>query len=154
MATFTMQGITVRSASRNDLYSRNLAATWTAADPDHRDTTRPEFWFDHSPMTECYLLEDEHGVILFLRIDTKRDTVTLHVQFPPELTDATEAASQRERTMDCLSRIFTLVEKVLALRGITRVCFTSKRPGLIRYCEKRLGFIRDGDLLVKQIFKE
>jgi hypothetical protein len=145
MSSFSFQGITMTPALPTATNLR-LAAEWTAADPDHRETTHPYFWLEQRYGTDSYLFEDEKGAILFFKMvhllgtGPEARVVEMHIQFAPAGEDVAQESERRRRTAHCMCQGFHLLEAVLAARGIDRVCFTSKNPALIRFCRKRLGF--------------
>ena len=149
LATFSFQGYTLRPAIGKD---RKEAAEWTKADPDHRDTTPADFWIEQGMGIESYVLDDRFGSVFFLKLVRQiHHEIEIHIQFPPKPETATAAAEQRERVVNGLILGFEWLERVLILREVRAVFFTSKRPTLIRFAKKRLGFQTDGKLFRKVI---
>ena len=151
MACFQFEGLTLQHALRREEYYR-IAKAWTEADPDHRLTTTPGFWFEHAPNIESYVLEDKFGIILFFRLERKEPgKIEVHIQFPPALVDPKRNAERRARVMRGLTKGLEWIERVLAAREENTLFFTSKSPRLIRFCKKRLGFKGNGERLEKRI---
>ena len=152
LATFTFQGYTLRPARQTDY---ELARAWTLADPDHRDTTQPDFWLDQKFATESYLLLDKWGPVFFFKLvrdgGMKGGEAEIHIQFPPVPQTGEARAEQNSRTINALIQGMTWIERILSLRLVSALFFTSRNPGLIRFCVKRLGFVREGERLVRRI---
>jgi hypothetical protein len=129
--TYHFREYTLRPATEAD---RDLATTWTAADPWHANTTPPDFWLDQAIGLESYILEDAEGPVFFFRMTR---AVRLDIQFPPE--DPHD--DMRKRVRDGLREGFGWLAAVLALSGVHQVIFKSENPELIRSAEKRLGFV-------------
>lgn len=152
MATFQFSGFTLQTARPGDNHWK-IARAWTQADPSHRDTTSPSFWFEQEDGIESYVLEDRGGVVFFFKMMRRPNAeVELHIQFPPKLEDAEKDAEQRDRVMRGLTLGLQWIEKVLASREVSRLFFSSKSPSLIRFSQKRLGFKLEQSRLVKQIY--
>jgi len=151
MAHFCFHGFTLKTAMRNELHWR-LAESWTEADPDHRETTPAGFWFEQNENCYSYILEDRHGVVFFFKMMWHgTDQVELHIQFPPAPEEAEATADQRQRTIRGLTEGIPWIERVLAIRNVSTLFFTSKSPSLIRFCVKRLGFRHEEGRLTKAI---
>jgi hypothetical protein len=137
MKAITFKGYQLRDTVPADI---DLARAWTAADPDHAGRVLPEFW-----ITDGWLLSDREGPIFFFRgIRIKPRTLEIHVQFGDNLT--------RERLVSALiDGEAWLMENAL---DIDEICFDSKNPVLIHFCEKRLGFTNVNGKLCKQLTAE
>jgi hypothetical protein len=150
LAVFHFHGFILQTAQPNDNFWK-IAKAWTEADPDHGGVTSPSFWFEQDAGIESYVLEDSAGVVFFFKMVRKKDAVELHIQFPPTPRDPEESKAQSIRIASALTLGLGWIEKVLASRGVSRLFFTSKSQKLIRFCEKRLKFTRDGERLEKPI---
>lgn len=149
MATFFFNGHTLRTAIRTvELYE--LARQWVAADPDHRETTPAEFWFEQKMGTESYILEFKDQVVLFFKLvrNFVSEEVEIHLQFPPA---AAKTSAQQWRVMAGMIRGLEWVERALVNRKVSTLFFTSKSATLIRFAEKRLGFEQKNGRLQKTI---
>lgn len=146
MTTFSFHGYTVRSSRREDL---GLAERWIKADPEHRDTgLRGEFWLLQEAQAgiESFLVEDRFGPVLFFKTVMKsEEEAEIHLLFPPVPIPAGELADRNCRIMNAMLEIFPWVEKALALRKTKAVLFMSKSKSLIRFVEKRLGFVKGAE---------
>lgn len=141
LASFTFQGFTLRPTRYDD---RDLAEEWNAADPDHCNTTDPDFWLEQRPGIESYLLEDAAGPIFFFKMERRAaDQVEVHIQFPPG------DRNNKVRILAGLSSGYEWLERILILHAVRTVTFTSQSPSLIAFCERRLGFIEQGGRLWK-----
>ena len=135
ISSFGFSGFLLKPASKTSA-NLKLAADWIAADPDHRDTTPPEFWFDYRLGVESYLLEDKFGPVFFYKMNrTKAREVEIHIQFPPASDPDTRARVMRGLTLG-----LEWIERVLAQREQTTLFFRTKNPALHRFAIKRLGF--------------
>jgi hypothetical protein len=137
MKAITFKGYQLRDTVPGDL---ELARDWTAADPDHAGRVLPEFW-----ITRGWLLSDDKGPLFFFRgIRTMSRTLEIHVQFGKDLT--------RERLVPALiDGEAWLLENAL---DVDEICFDSKNPILIHFCEKRLGFVNQFGKLCKRLTAE
>lgn len=150
ISSFTFSGFTLRPS--RGIADLRLASAWTEADPHHCNTTQGVFWCEQDLGTESYLLEDKFGPVFFFKMQrAPNNTIELHIQFPPDRKDASAQADQRAHVMTGLQLGLQWIERVLSLRGVRALCFTSKSPSLMRFCVKRLGFTRDGERLEKSI---
>lgn len=139
-ASFGFNGFTLKTALPEPRYLR-LAAEWTAADADHRETTKAEFWFEQGMNTESYILEDRYGVVFFFKMTrVKPGEIELHIQFPPVEATAERQADRRIRVITGLTKGLEWIERVLEMREAKTIFFDSRNPGLVHFCEKRLGF--------------
>jgi hypothetical protein len=145
MPPFHFDDYTLRIAMPEDL---PLATAWSAADPDHA-TTIPWFWVRQSADINSLLLEDaQHRPIFFFRMQVMNEgrDIEVHIQFSPD-----DGLAERERVMNALLVGFAWLEKRLASAGFKTLYFHSRRPGLIRFCEKRMGFAWDGRRLERKV---
>lgn len=124
-----------------------LAQAWTEADPDHCSTTKGEFWLVQDAAVNSFILEDQFGVVFFIRLDEKPNhEMEIHIQFSPD-----QSPDMRLRTMNGLSRGWHWLEQQLQVKGVKTVYFRSKSQRLIYFCQHRLGFIWDGRRLQREI---
>jgi len=123
-----------------------LAETWVCADPWHANTTPAEFFLNHEKGIESFVLEDPDGPVFFFRMTR---TIRLDIQFPPD--DAQPTDQPHERTREALMAGVEWLASSLALAGIHQLIFDSDNPLLIRSAERRLGFHRSPNELVRDI---
>lgn len=143
LASFTFQGFTLRPTRYDD---RDLAADWTAADPDHCSTADADFWLEQRPGIESYLLEDAGGPVFFFKMERRTaDQVEVHIQFPPG------DRNNKVRILAGLSSGYEWLERVLISHAVRTVTFTSRNPSLIAFCERRLGFVEQAGRLWKAL---
>lgn len=135
---------TLRPTTEADMAN---AVKWTAADTDHAERTRPEFWLEWTVHRESYVLEDELGPIFFFKVHRlSLKAVELHIQFPPADTQ-----HERIRIQQALVHGFQWLEGMLKAAHIEEVSFDSTSTRLVQFAEKRLGFRRKGNRLHKSI---
>jgi hypothetical protein len=143
--TFRFHDYELRPTDERDFV---LAETWTLADPFHRDTVLPTFWFDQEPQSESYLLtENLYGPVFFFKMMRTRDPhiIELHIQFPPP------GSTPKNRLMSGLKLGLEWLEKQLSDTDITTVFFESRNPTLIQFCVRYLAFEQQGSRLVKAL---
>lgn len=148
---FQFQGLTMKTAMPSNFYWR-LAKQWTDADPEHRKTTTAAFWFEHGDGVESYVLEDAVGPILFFKL-VRHDTaeIEIHIQFPPFEKNPRMEQARRERIATGMTCGLEWIEKVLAYKDVSTLFFVSESSQLIKFCEKRLGFVKAGTRFTKTI---
>jgi hypothetical protein len=148
VSTFTFDYFVLRPALRSDL---ETADAWNYADSAHRNGD-PAFWLEQGPNVESYVLEDTFGPVFFFKMERRNASeIELHVQFPPMGETVLAQAMLRHRVMKGLIHGFKWLEKVLSFRKMTRLIFTSTNPYLIKFCERRLGFVCEGNHLTKEL---
>lgn len=141
--TFSFSGFTLRPATLSD---RQLAETWTLADPFHKQVS-PEFWIEQKLGRDSYLLSDQRGGVFFFKLIRLTDRkVEFHIQFMPD----TEPEA-RSRTRRGLVEGFVWIERVLLTNAIEEVTFDSNNPELMAFCRKRLGFTVESGRLWKTL---
>lgn len=143
--SFKFFGYELREATPEDLA---LATAWTEADPDHRDSIKPEFWIQNEPvktgdMAERYLLIDPRGAVFFIRLEK---AIRIYIQFSPD-----KSAEAIHRNGDALQQGFRWLTAMLAVKSIGEVIFDSKVQALRGFCGRRLGFKQKKDSLTKRI---
>ena len=134
--TLQFSGYTLRPVGAGD---RELAAEWTAADPEHAGKIEPEFWLEQRPGVDSVLVIDAKGPVFFFKAamyqgGTKR-TAQVFIQFMP-----CETEEDRERTREALMQGMQWLEPVLKQGGAEEIFFDSRERKLITFCVKRLGF--------------
>jgi hypothetical protein len=129
--------LTLRMVTEKD---EPLLRQWIEADPDHKETSSVEFFSTQSPIEECYVLEDQAGPLFFLK--TTR-AIRLDIQFGPPI--------MRERMRKGLQQGFPWLETMLGMRNFGEVMFATQNPELARSMEKRLGFRRSTEELVRPL---
>jgi hypothetical protein len=136
MRFVSFEGYQLRDAVPDDL---ELACNWTEADEDHAGHVDPAFWLENG-----WLLLDADGPIFFFKgIRVQPRTLEIHVQFRPEI--------MRERLIAALIQGMAWLE--LNANEIDEICFESRHPRLIAFCEKRLGFKNSNGKLHKQLVR-
>ena len=166
----SFQGLEIYQARPEDFW---LAMLWTALDPHHAGKVEPEQWIDWTPGVESYLWLDKQGWIFFSRLNRRimclgeesrpRMVVEVRMQFAPYVETAPppnyplntpariEAAKpiNPDRTMRGLILGTEWLCRSLAQFDVSALCFESESPSLIRFCQKRMEFRRDGESLIK-----
>lgn len=136
-----------------------LATTWTRADPDHWGMDAA-FWIQQGYRVESWLLHDATGPVFFFTAKTFENragaqlekVLEVHVQFPPVPNEHEGEAQRqhRQRMGHALLDGTAWLEK--NLRGeFAEIRFESLSPGLIRFCERHLGFTNQGGRLFKRL---
>jgi hypothetical protein len=113
-----------RSVTEKD---RTKLEEWIAADPDHREKSKPDFWIAHEDGVRQFAIQDEHGDIFFVRCE---NLLRLHIQFAP---------NQRIRTAKAIDEFTPLIAAGAKKERYKQLIFESVFEPLIRFLEKR-GF--------------
>lgn len=109
---------------------------WITLDPAHSARGMTAKFF-HQPDSLSFAIEDARGPVMFVRIDPlDACSVRMHIQFDER---------ERRRTVLALARAFPDVRERLHDSGTRYVFFDSVSEPLIRFCEKRFGFVRLAD---------
>ena len=172
---FQFQGFEMYAARREDLW---LAMLWTGMDEHHRDKIDPLFWVEASAGVETYLMADRSGFVFFFRLNrcvmcvgdesVPHQMVRVHIQFAPVkptdppacvplTTEARRKAAMpvdRVRTMRALVLGCEWMQRAMEPLGISALCFESESPTLIRFCQKHMGFRREGMWLIKWFHRQ
>jgi hypothetical protein len=106
---------------------------WIAKDPDHsaKGMTHRFFLFGLS-----FAIEDERGPTMYVRLNPEHDAARIHIQFDND---------EKRRTALALVREFQLVSDLIKKAGYKRLIFDSVSEPLVRFCQKRFGFVRLAD---------
>lgn len=129
----------LRPATARD---RTLVEFWIRNDPDHRETTKADFFLKDTDQAECFAMEDEFGLVVFYikmtrQIDPRQASITLvlDIQFGPAST-----IEAKRRIGDALFEGFMWLSVACSGAGISALRFNSQNPGLITFAKTRLGF--------------
>lgn len=134
---------TLRPATEAD---RAITEEWIDRDPFHKGLLDGKFFTQDEAGVGTYVVEDADGRIFFLRTE---NAIRLQMQFSPS-----ETQEQRDRIRDALIDGFSWISMELAKRGVTEILYRSKNPMLIRITEKRLGFQRSPQEMVRGLSAE
>lgn len=135
---------------RTDLGDFALAEAWTNADPDHAGKVDPLFWLRQSECDQGYVLSDSQGPLFFFKGVIIGRSMEVHIQFLPCSAEVHEFHELRFRLGNGLMKGMAWLEA--RMRGVVdQIFFESSSMGLIRFCEKRLGFAMTNGRLLKQI---
>jgi hypothetical protein len=120
-------------------------ADWTKADPYH-DVVLPEWWLTGNDCLFAGRVEDDIGVVLYIRMDRELDNARLHIQFPPP--DQVTKKRVARTIMKCFPKLADTVKQ-----QATGIVFASVSELLIKFMSS-FGFVRlEGDDYVLR-FKE
>jgi hypothetical protein len=128
-----------RPAEEKDLA---LAQAWNRSDPDHVwEAQYPTYWIGQSQQANSYVLEDEEGIVFFVKSIRMPDhAIEITLQF-----DRSGWSVSRQRSMQGMLDGFEWLKKALVVNGFRAVYFVTKNPQLGAFAVKRLGFSRNGD---------
>ncbi len=120
---------------------RALARRWNGMDPDHIwEMQYPDYWIEQNPQVNNYVLKDANGILFFVRsIRHMGDEIEITLQF-----DRNHHAVSKKRAMNGMEVGLAWLKKALPMNGFKAVYFVSKNQDLIRFAEKRLGFVKEG----------
>jgi len=119
----------LRPATEKD---REEIATWIAADPDHRDLVKPEFFYQSEPGAECYRLDDSKGHVFYFKMTR---ALRVDIQFGPA-----SSTEERERNRQALTDGFAWLLALANKSTIREVIFDSTVGFLRGFCHKHFGF--------------
>ena len=111
-----------------------------ANDPYHRDLFNSEFFF--RPDTTTWVVEDERGIIFFLRTS---EIMRFHIQFDNE---------QRARNAKALLDILPAFLKMAQDTGHKQMIFDSTSPGLIKFATEKMGFTPSSEFVRNVEYKK
>lgn len=122
------------------------AVAWNAAEPRHSDRTGGEFWIEQTMTSNSFVLEDNRGTVFYFKMTMQSKTeIWINIQFGPI------AEVGRHRVMDGLIQGFAWLQKELLRIGYKVIYFNSKDQGLIYFCQRKIGFVWDGQKLVRRL---
>jgi len=120
---------------------------WIEADEAHRGIYTPFFFMGgklaEDPRSTCYALEDEKGVVFYIRISR---VARVRIQFSPE-----QDAAQRKRVMAALFHGMSFLESIMGATGVEEWIFDTENPELKNAAERHLGFTPSSHELVRLI---
>jgi len=111
-----------------------ILTRFIAADKFHLDQYPVSFWIH----PECFTLEDEEGIILYLRpVHESVTRVRMYIQFPPE--DEVIKSRVAKAVLDIIMNVLPACKK----SGVEEVVFGSVSPSLVKFCVKHGGFTHE-----------
>jgi hypothetical protein len=141
-----------------DERDRELAERWTAADPEHAGTIDPGFWLENRLGRDGFLLSDRQGPCYFFKMHIIKsmalmegpihNVVQIFIQFPPC------EEGRPMRVFRALAEGCQWLERTVIPMGAEELIFDSRNESLIRFCIKRLGFERHGEMLRKKLIRQ
>jgi len=117
---------------------REMLEAWIAADPEHRMTMFAETFLGQlpdgspDPRPTCLALEDEKGVVFFVRI-SRAARVT--IQFATD-----DSRGGRLRNATALTEGMALLESILERAGVEEWIFNTRSARLKELAKSRMGF--------------
>jgi hypothetical protein len=124
-----------------------LAKQWTNSDTWHMGRIDPSFWTTQKPGADAFVLCDYAGPLFFFKmVRVGLNRVHLHLQFSPWKNDW-----EKERRREALQIGTRWLEEVLPLNDVAEICFDTYNSELAAFARRRLGFFKDGTLLVKRL---
>ena len=141
----TFNGLTLRDA--DTLADGERLEDWIEADDAHRGIFQPADFLSGSlakdPRATCYALEDEQGVVFYLRLAR---AARVRIQFAPQASTA-----QKGRVIRGLFHGMAFLESQLQHVGCEEWIFDTDSPNLKRLAERVLGFTESTHELVRPI---
>lgn len=104
---------------------------WIDSDQDHRGKM-DAMWWTESNLLNCRV-KDEHGSVMYLRVDEEQEKVRLHIQFAPQ----NEVSKMRVAAafIDGFPRMLQTIKNM----GYAGIVFESTSSSLIHFM-RRMGF--------------
>lgn len=145
LPVYQFDGYTFRPALPKD---QTLSRIWNLMDREHTwEAQYPDYWIQQNERVTSYLLEDEIGVVFFVKaIRQKEREVEITIQF-----DRQRGMVSKTRVMMGMQFGFEWLKKALPENGFRTLYFISKNPELIAFAEKAMGFVKDGERYVHQL---
>lgn len=109
---------------------------WISRDPHHsREGMAEEFFY--RPDGFAFASDDARGPVMYFKLDPlDAETVRMHIQFD-EL--------ERRRNAVSLVHEFPAVRAAIMAANLRYLVFDSVSESLIRFCQKRFGFVHIAD---------
>jgi hypothetical protein len=125
-----------RSVTEQD---RTKLEEWIAADPDHKDRCKADFWLPAKEPDGIarIAMEDALGAALFVRAEK---CLRLHIQFPPE----------KWRNAKSLIKFIPMIEADARKHGFSQIIWESTSDKLIQFTEQ-FGYRRSQNEIVKDL---
>jgi len=109
---------------------------WIDADADHAGKMEAPWWRGGDVLNCC--AEDEHGPVMYLRIDKEKDKVRMHIQFAP--TNEVSKLRVAGAFIEGLPRMILSMKKL----GFSAIVYESTSQSLIRFMW-RMHFVPLGE---------
>lgn len=122
--------ITLKTSGEQDIPK---LADWIKADPYHRDHSDPVWWLTGNGVLSG-LVEDESGILGYIRFDRDGDLLRMHTQFGPR-----EEVS-KQRLVDGMLLFIPLMQTYCKTQKATGIIFESTSPSLIGFMKLKFGF--------------
>ena len=139
----TFNGLVLRDADA--LADVTQLEEWINADETHKGIFVPADFLSgplgNDPRATCYALEDEQGVVFYLRLAR---AARVRIQFAP-------SAGQKARVIRGLFHGMAFLESQLQHVGCEEWIFDTDSPNLKRLAERVLGFTESTHELVRPI---
>jgi hypothetical protein len=138
-------GLTLRSV--DTLADLKQLSQWIDADQTHRGIFVPHDFMSGrlaaDPRSSCYALEDEQGVIFYIRLSR---AARVRIQFGPQ-----EGRAQQKRVTRGLINGMAFLESTLGRAGCEEWIFDTESPQLKNLAERLLGFAESTHEMVRAI---
>jgi hypothetical protein len=142
LPTYRFNGYTLRPATPEDL---PLATAWCVADPDHTWEAQHKFyWIEQKQGGNSYVVEDELGVVFFIKYIRDGVKLELNIQFDRGLHMRLRSAAGMKATQ-------AWMDKNLAEVGFKALYFQSASENLTRFCVTQLGYRKNGAIWEKTL---
>lgn len=109
---------------------RELVMKWMREDTDPaHHVMSPDIWEEKN--TETLVVSDDEGIVGFVRLRKKGDTLRINFQLD---------CTQKKRNAKAMMTVFPFLRDMAKNAGYKQIAFTSITEPLIKFCIRRLGF--------------
>jgi hypothetical protein len=119
------------------------ARAWNDQDEWHRGKIAPEHWTEKSKGVDTYMLKDEHGDLMLVRMER---LTRVSIQFPPASDRAT-----RDRIRNGLKKGLDFVSAAVGLKGFGEILFDTDSPLLRRFAIDTLRFTPKPNVMFRRV---
>jgi hypothetical protein len=117
---------------------------WIQAESTHRDLVDlgdPFWWFTGQDCLVAGCIEDEHGPVLYFRLDRDGEFVRICVQFAPE------DQVSKIRVIKTLSKAMIAWTFLAKEKGAEGLVFDSINPSLVKFMKRKFNFVDRADAI-------
>lgn len=111
---------------------------WIKHDPYHEDMLNPVWWITGNGLL-AYVIQDQKGPTMYVRVDKDQDKLRIHTQFAPE----TEVS--KIRVIKSINFALPRMEEFAKQNNLTSLIYKSVSDSLISFMQIKFRFVPTGD---------
>lgn len=119
---------------------------WIKSDPYHKDCLSPLWWLTGSGLLS-FRMDDRDGSTMYVRTEPDNKLLRIHTQFAPE------SVVSKIRVIKTIMWGLPKMESIAVANGLDGLIYRSTNPELIRFMQKKFGFISVGDDDYRMLFR-